>query len=155
MVRLALLCYIMYAWGTVEWQLCNEYENQSLLWGAKKPFSLNWCPGAFILLIARVGRSCESGLLTVWRMQWEAARCWRRLSGDCTQWLWSCRIRIRTEAVLLDYVACAVFLSSSHLSVLVFIFIILFGVESTGVCAKLFLLVGQGAKLHLFPMLRI
>lgn len=138
MVRLALLCCFMHAWGTVEWQLCNEDENQSLLWRwrKKKPkqFSLNWSLGAFILLIAHMGQGCDSQLLTVLEDAMRGCTGLKAIVGGLYQWLWSCRIRISTEAVLLAYIVHAVFLFSSHLSVLVFTLIILFGMESTGVC---------------------
>lgn len=58
MVRLTLLWCIIYAWGTVEWQLCNEDENWSLLWREKKPFSLNRCLGPFLISAVHVGQSC-------------------------------------------------------------------------------------------------
>lgn len=39
MVRLGSVCYIMYASGTVQQQLCNGDENKSSLQGEKALFS--------------------------------------------------------------------------------------------------------------------
>lgn len=60
----------------MEWQLCNEDENGSLLRREKKPFSLNWCPGPFLVSAVHVGLS--------WRIQQEA---WGGLSGPPDQHL--------------------------------------------------------------------
>lgn len=54
---LALLWYIIYAWGAVEWQLCNEDENRSLLWREKKPlFPLTGAWGLSLCQLRMWGR---------------------------------------------------------------------------------------------------
>lgn len=88
----------------------------------KTPFSFNWCPQASILSTARLGPGCALATGSA--------------GGDCQRAVPSGAGAAGpgrlAEAVSLAYVARPVLLFSSRLSV--FVFIILFEVESTGVC---------------------